>query len=135
MYVNSVHIYTFSILKYNFTVCFNIFNDKFINLCTVHTADQGKYTCMSTRAYVGTVRNIAYHIMIINRGYPFTHTQSISVVGDLVYNKMAFILTPVTPTTHTRTFKVMLLWFWNKDVGIRTMISMGLHSLSCITNV
>lgn len=126
-----------SILKYNFTVCFNIFNDKFINLCTVHTADQGKYTCtcMSTRAYVGTIRNIVYHIMIINRGYPFTHTHSISVVGDLVYNKMAFIFTPVTPSTHTRTFNVMLLWFWNKDVGIRTMISMGLHSLSCITNV
>lgn len=99
------------------------------------TADQGKYTCMSTRAYVGTIRNIVYHIMIINRGYPFTHTHSISVVGDLVYNKMAFILTPVTPTTHSRTFNVMLLWFWNKDVGIRTMISMGLHSLSCITNV
>lgn len=116
-------------------MCFNIFNDKFINLCTVHTADQGKYTCMSTRAYVGTIRNIAYHIMIINRGYPFTHTHSISVVGDLVYNKMAFILTPVTPSTHTRTFNVTLLWFWNKDVGIRTMISMGLHSLSCITNV
>lgn len=124
-----------STLKCNFTVCFNIFNDKFINLCTVHTADQGKYTCMSTRAYVGTIRNIVYHIMIINRGYPFTHTHSISVVGDLVYNKMAFILTPVTPTTHSRTFNVMLLWFWNKDVGIRTMISMGLHSLSCITNV
>lgn len=51
---------------------------------------------MSTRAYVGTIRNIVYHIMIINRGYPFTHTHSISVVGDLVYNKMAFILTPVT---------------------------------------
>lgn len=99
------------------------------------TADQGKYTCMSTRAYVGTIRNIVYHIMIINRGYPFTHTHSISVVGDLVYNKMAFIFTPVTPTTHTRAFNVMLLWFWNKDVGIRTMISMGLHSLSCITNV
>lgn len=124
-----------STLKYNFTVCFNIFNDKFINLCKVHTADQGKYTCMSTRAYVGTIRNIVYHIMIINRRYPFTHTHSISVVGDLVYNKMAFILTPVTPSTHTRTFNVTLLWFWNKDVGIRTMISMGLHSLSCITNV
>lgn len=124
-----------STLKYNFTVCFNIFNDKFINLCTVHTADQGKYTCMSTRAYVGTVRNIVYHIITIKRGYPFTHTHSISVVGDLVYNKMAFILTPVTPSTHTRTFNVTLLWFWNKDVGIRTMISMGLHSLSCITNV
>lgn len=71
-----------SILKYNFTVCFNIFNDKFINLCTEHTADQGKYTCMSTRAYVGTIRNIVYHIITINRGYPFTHTHSISVVGD-----------------------------------------------------
>lgn len=46
------------------------------------TADQGKYTCMSTRAYVGTIRNIAYHIMMINRGYPFTHTHSICVVGD-----------------------------------------------------
>lgn len=28
-----------------------------------------------------------------------------------------------------------LLLFWNKDMGIRIMISMGLHSLSCITNV
>lgn len=91
----------------------------------MHTADQGKYTCtcMSTRACVGTVRNIVYHIITINRGYPFTHTHSISVVGDLVYNKMAFIFTPVTPTTHSRTFNVMLLWFWNKWVCIRCLAS------------
>lgn len=77
----------------------------------MHTADQGKYTCIHTRAYVGTYLNIIYHIMIINRLYPSTLTHSINVVVDLVYNKMAgtkIIFTLVTPTTRTRTFNAMV---------------------------
>lgn len=85
--------------------------------------------------YVGIIRNIVYYIMIINRGYLFIYIYSISVVGDLVYNKMVFILILVIFIIYICIFKVMLFWFWNKDVGIRIMILMSLYLLFCIMNV
>lgn len=84
---------------------------------------------------VGIVRNIVYYIMIINRRYLFIYIYSISVVGDLVYNKMVFILILVIFSIYICIFNVMLFWFWNKDVGIRIMILMGLYLLFCIMNV
>lgn len=85
--------------------------------------------------YVGIIRNIVYYIMIINSGYLFIYIYSISVVGDLVYNKMVFILILVIFIIYFCIFNVMLFWFWNKDVGIRIMILMGLYLLFCIMNV
>lgn len=65
------------------------------------------YTCIQLATY----RNTFYHIKIINRCYPSTHSRSISVVVNLVYNKVAetkIIFALVTPTTHTPTFNVMV---------------------------
>lgn len=105
----SIHISTLECLHSVLWIysCTNL--QIYVHSNTFHFADQGKhmYTCIQLATY----RNTFYHIKIINSRYLSTHSRSINVVVNLVYNKVAetnIIFTLVTPTTHTRTFNVMV---------------------------